>query len=241
MRYNYTDRALKEQVGEGGNTGSGIINVFNIEVPSLTKLNEIFTIDSNKAWAKEIIKTEELDNVLNYKVPFWNCIKDEYYNNVLFSLYDSERLYIFKPIINENSIMGVSTVEISDGILTNVGIQYFNNKYYNVISNEFCIPYESASITVDFSKDTQESEIFKTAIIDNSLNKFYFFNMELIAFVDDENISTSFYWNELNPVTCNISLYSADEGKYINYTLSITVTTQARTKMYRAVLTKVAE
>lgn len=241
MRYNYTDRALKEQVGEGGNTGSSINNVFNIEVPSLMQINQIFTIDSNKAWAKEIIKAEELNNVLNYKVPFWQCIKEEYYNSILFSLYESDRLYIFKPVINSDLIMGVSTVQIINGILENRGIQFFNGKYYNSIANEFCIPYESALITVDFSKDTQESDIFKTVIMDSRQTNFYFFNMEITTEVDSEYISTLFYWNELSPVTCNISLYSADDDKYINYTLSITVETQARTKMYRAVLTKVAE
>lgn len=245
MRYNYTDRALKEQVGEGG--GSTSTNYNKIIYVNEDADGKIFNNAENLAWAKEIIKEDKLNAVLNYEERFWWHIKDEYYNNIIF---------IYQPLretaSNESSgtaipcknyLLRFPIIETDNNMLVNHSLllQSANNRYIYAVEEFKFIENADVIIDMDFSKDTITSDIFKSYNISTYDTNKDFFKLGLYCNVETVQYHFGFIYNEANPYTTNITVYDPDADANVTYTASVNITISAREKQFRVVLTKVTE
>ena len=247
MRYNYTDRALKEQFGEGGGSTSTNYNkIVYIEGLEDAYTKGIFNNENNLKWAKELIKEEYYEDCIAGKKAFWNYIKDEYYNSVIFcyqSLRETNSIYpVAMAIPCQNSTLLFSYPFPNDSKILIEGLQirtWSPEGGFNLTTRELqCIETADAIIEISTTVETATSDIFKTVAISSSSSTDEFLKITLNVMYQDLYYSKNFYWYEGAPAPVSMTIKDNDTLQDVTYNITVNVTTQARLKQYTCTITK---
>lgn len=247
MRYNYTDRALKEQVGEGGgSTSTNNTKIVYIEGLEDAYEKGIFNNENNLKWAKELIKEEYYEDCIAGKKAFWKYIKDEYYNSVIFcyqSLREYNSIYpVAMAIPCQYNTLLFSYVHTNSSTIHIIGLQlktWLPEGGFSLSTTEMqCVERIDTAIVISTTVETATSDIFKTVAISSTSSEDEFLKITLGVMYEDVYYSKTFYWYEGAPAPVSMIIKDIDTLQDVTYNITVNVETQARLKQYTCTITK---